>query len=99
MSERHRMKPRRGEPAGHVEQPKGGTLSGTRRLAFTALLLSIAIDSRAQEPRRGVIVDDVKCEAEPAQTYALYVPSTYSHDRPWNLLIAFHPAARGRLMV
>ena len=74
-------------------------MSGTRRLAFTALLLSIAIDARAQEPRRGVIVDDVKCEAEPAQTYALYVPSTYSHDRPWNLLIAFHPAARGRLMV
>src|SRR5262245_53342307 len=78
---------------------KSGTLR-SRCLALTVLLLaSIAVDSRAQQPRRGVIVDDVKCEAEPAQTYALYVPSTYSHDRPWNLLIAFHPGARGRLMV
>jgi dienelactone hydrolase len=76
------------------------TLPPSRHLALVVLLvLSIAIDSRAQEPRRGAIVDDVKCEADPAQTYALYVPSTYSHERSWNLLIAFHPAARGRLMV
>jgi len=42
----------------------------------------------------GTVIDDVKCESEPAQSYALYLPSTYSADRKWNLLIAFHPAAR-----
>ena len=31
--------------------------------------------------------------------YALYLPSGYAPERTWSLLLAFHPAARGRLMV
>ena len=56
-------------------------------------------DARAQDLPRGTIVDDVKCGTDPAQSYALYLPSAYSADRKWNLLIAFHPGARGRAMV
>ena len=41
----------------------------------------------------------VQCADDPAQSYALYLPSTYSPERTWSLLLAFHPAARGRLMV
>ena len=67
-------------------------------IAFAAIC-SIASTAGAQELRRGVVIDDVKCEGDPSQSYALYVPSTYSHDRPWNLLLAFHPGARGRVMV
>src|SRR6185295_7378011 len=52
-----------------------------------------------QEPARGVIVDDVKCASDAAQSYALYLPSNYSRDRGWSLLMAFHPSARGRAMV
>jgi len=63
------------------------------------LVLWSASGTRAQEVPRGTIVDELKCAADATQTYALYVPSTYSADRPWNLLIAFHPGARGRLMV
>ena len=48
---------------------------------------------------RGTIVDRVQCAGDPGQTYALYLPSTYSPERKWNLVLAFHPAARGRLMV
>jgi len=33
------------------------------------------------------------------QTYALYVPSGYSSARRWSVLLAFDPAARGRVMV
>jgi dienelactone hydrolase len=55
--------------------------------------------ARGQDIPRGTIVDDVKCAADPTQSYALYVPSTYSPDRAWSLLIAFHPGARGRAMV
>jgi dienelactone hydrolase len=55
--------------------------------------------ARAQDRPRGVIIDDVKCAADATQSYALYLPSTYSRDRGWNLLMAFHPAARGRAMV
>ena len=29
------------------------------------------------------------------QSYALYLPSDYTPDRTWNLLLAFHPGARG----
>ena len=76
------------------------TLAPARVLALAAALqLSVALEPRAQELRRGVIVDDVKCEGDPTQSYALYVPSAYSHDKLWSLLIAFHPGARGRLMV
>jgi len=53
----------------------------------------------AQALPTGTIVDDLKCAADPTQSYALYLPSQYTPDRQWNLLIAFHPAARGRAMV
>src|SRR5262249_46308143 len=41
----------------------------------------------------------VTCAGDPTQTYALYLPSGYSTDRTWSVLMAFHPAARGRAMV
>lgn len=73
---------------------------GLRVLAVIAVLTAgNASGAIAQGVTRGTILDDVKCEGDPTQTYALYVPSTYSPDRKWNLLLAFHPAARGRLMV
>jgi predicted esterase len=53
----------------------------------------------AQDLPRGTIIDDVKCADDPAQSYALYLPSTYSRSHPWNLLLGFHPAARGRAIV
>jgi hypothetical protein len=55
--------------------------------------------NNAQELARGVVVDRIACLAEPSQTYALYLPSTYSPDRGWSLLIGFHPAANGRAIV
>ena len=71
-----------------------------RVLAVTALLATgSAAGARAQDLPRGTIVDDVTCAGDAAQSYALYVPSAYSPERKWNLLIAFHPAARGRAMV
>jgi poly(3-hydroxybutyrate) depolymerase len=48
---------------------------------------------------RGTIVDRVQGAGDPGQTYALSLPSTYSPERKWSLILAFHPAARGRLMV
>ena len=58
-----------------------------------------ALPVPAQDLPRGQIVDDVKCASDPAQTYAVYIPSSYSPDKVWSLLVAFHPAARGRAMV
>ena len=70
------------------------------RLLIAVLFLQGSVPAaRAQELPRGSIVDDVKCTADPTQSYALYLPSTYVPGRGWNLLLAFHPAARGRQMV
>jgi pimeloyl-ACP methyl ester carboxylesterase len=70
-------------------------------LRAVALLIVLLQTSTilAQDLPRGQIVDEVTCAGDPTQSYALYLPSTYSPDRAWSLLIAFHPAARGRAMV
>jgi len=71
-----------------------------RLLVVGIIALSIcAAATPAQELQAGAIVDRVECAADPSQTYALYLPSAYSPDRQWSLLLAFHPAARGRAMV
>jgi hypothetical protein len=66
---------------------------------FVASALLQASLVLAEDLPRGQVVDEVKCAGDPTQSYALYLPSNYSADRSWSLLIAFHPAARGRAMV
>jgi dienelactone hydrolase len=74
-----------------------------RSRAFAAVaVLAAALGSTpvlAQGLPAGQIVDDVKCANDPTQSYALYIPTSYSRDRAWSLLIGFHPGARGRAMV
>lgn len=53
----------------------------------------------AQGLTPGVIHDEVAAADDPSETYALYLPSDYSPDRPWSLLLGFHPGARGRAIV
>src|SRR5689334_8163921 len=66
------------------------------RIGVLACLGLIAVP---QDLSRGRIVDDVKCAADPSQSYALYLPSAYTPDRPWPVLMGFHPGARGRAIV
>ncbi len=47
----------------------------------------------------GEITDPVAARADPAQTYALYLPSSFTPDRAWPVLFCFDPAARGRVPV
>jgi dienelactone hydrolase len=58
-----------------------------------------AISADAQELQRGVVLDDVRCLTDPTQSYSLYLPSNYSPDRKWSVLIGFHPGGRGRAIV
>jgi predicted esterase len=48
---------------------------------------------------RGEIVERVACRADPAKTYALYLPSGYDARRPWPVVFALDPGARGRVPV
>lgn len=45
----------------------------------------------------GEVVDRVACAADPERSYALYLPSAYSTDRRWPILILMDP--RGRALV
>ena len=47
------------------------------------ILLATSAALAADLPPLGRISDDVTCVAEPAQSYALYLPSNYSADRTW----------------
>jgi len=64
-----------------------------------------AISAAAQEPganppagqsfQRGVVLPAVHSISQPEQSYALYLPSTYSPDHLWPIVYAFDPGARG----
>lgn len=44
----------------------------------------------------GQIVPDVKCAADASQSYVLYLPSNYTEDRAWPVILGFDPGGRGR---
>ena len=94
---------RRAVPASAVSRGEM-TVIATRRpsLSVAALVACICLSASgtaAQTLEAGTVIERVTCGDEPSQTYALYLPSAYSPDRKWSLLLAFHPAARGRPMV
>ncbi len=48
------------------------------------------------EPIPGAISDSIACRDNPTQSYALYLPSSYSAERSWPILYCFDPGARGK---
>ncbi len=58
-----------------------------------------AARASAQELARGRIVDKVDCRSDVSQSYALYLPSTYTPRKKWPILYALDAGARGRLPV
>jgi tetratricopeptide (TPR) repeat protein len=62
------------------------------------LILGLALSgsiAAAEELARGVVIEKVVCAAEPAQSYALYLPSNYDASRNWPVIFCFDPRARG----
>ena len=53
----------------------------------------------AQEISKGVLVEKVVCQADPSQSYALYLPSAFQPSGKWPILVLFDPGARGALAV
>ncbi|MCM2255359.1 MAG: hypothetical protein NDJ94_06765 [Vicinamibacteria bacterium] len=56
--------------------------------ALAALLAATA-------PQPGRIVDGLACPSDPRQTYALYLPTTYTPEKKWPLLFVFDPRGAG----
>jgi poly(3-hydroxybutyrate) depolymerase len=68
-------------------------------LALSAGCLALAQITGAQQLEAGTIVDRVTCAADPSQSYALFLPSTYTPSHTWPVIFAFDPGARGRTPV
>jgi predicted esterase len=52
-----------------------------------------------EEIPNGQVVEKIVCAGAPDQTYALYLPKSYSPERKWPVLYAFDPGARGKIPV
>jgi predicted esterase len=76
-----------------------------RRKLFTTLILAfifqacLAGAASAQELARGVVIEKVECLNDARQTYALYLPTSYTREKKFPVLYAFDPSARGRVPV
>jgi poly(3-hydroxybutyrate) depolymerase len=68
----------------------------TYLLAVCAAALAAAQVPPLQVPL-GEMVEGIACASNPTQTYTLYVPSTFSNDRRWPVLLVFDPRGRSLL--
>jgi len=71
------------------------------RAAIIIFAIVFAVPIRAGEAEkmiplpRGELVPSVNCVADPAFSYALYLPSAYTPEREWPVIFAFSPGANG----
>jgi len=56
-------------------------------------------ERQSQDLEKGRIIDKVVCVKNSQFSYALFLPSTYSGEREWPVLICFDPRAQGRRLV
>jgi len=65
---------------------------------MAALVFGLAAGLQAEaQPARGELVERVACRRDPTQTYTLYLPSTYTDDHAWPLVLVLDPRGRGTL--
>lgn len=77
-----------------------------RLLLTVAFLSGMAVLAQAQAANafdplqsRGTVIARLTCLGDAAQSYALYLPSSYSPDRRWPIIYAFDPLGRGTVPV
>ena len=66
-------------------------------LRLVTILILVSEIAYAQKP--GTLTDSVTCLNSPGQTYALYLPASYTSSAPAGVILLFDPAARGKLPV
>jgi predicted esterase len=62
-----------------------------------ALLLQAPTPAPPPKVVAGEIAGPVACASNPKLTYALYLPTRFTADRPWPILYIFDPRGRGKL--
>jgi dienelactone hydrolase len=69
------------------------------RLLFLLFLSTRVLCQAAPPIPAGQVIDNVLCEKDASQSYALYLPSNYTAEKSWPVIYAFDPLARGKLPV
>ncbi len=64
-----------------------------------AAVLILCLTQGVVAQKSGVVSDTVSCKKATDQTYALYLPKTYSSSSPVGLILFFDPGARGKMPV
>ncbi|MGJ5817793.1 hypothetical protein [Paludibaculum fermentans] len=70
---------------------------GLASSTLAGLLLGAAL--QVAEPPRGQVIDRVGVVGNDRHSYALFLPSTYTPDRKWPLLVCLDPGGRGKVPV
>jgi len=72
-----------------------------RHFSVFLIVVCTAIPAIAEAPPLkvsiGEMVEGISCASDPTQTYTLYIPSSYSNDRQWPVLLVFDPRGRSLL--
>ncbi len=76
--------------------PGRGAVIEVKMKTFLLLFLASAAIAAAADLPRGTLVEKVVCQGAPGQSYALYLPSTYTPERQWPILYAFDASGEGK---
>jgi hypothetical protein len=81
-------------------KPRLGSLGGFLLALGVSPLLAQTVGNQVLPPLpTGQVIDSVTCADDPSETYALYLPSTYTPTKRWPIIYAFDPSARGKVPV
>jgi hypothetical protein len=65
-------------------------------VSFLSLASASTVAQAAAPFPPGRMVDQVVCQSDPDESYALYLPSGYTATKRWPIIYAFDPFARGK---
>jgi predicted esterase len=74
---------------------KRGRMSKKIFLWFLPVIPLLVLAGPQQLIERGTVLEKIICKEDSQQSYALYLPSSYSPDKKWPIIFAFDPGARG----
>lgn len=66
-----------------------------RHLIWVLLLSCLTVTVAAQSPKLGEVLPSVTVQQDATHSYALYLPSNYTPQKRWPILLAFDPFGRG----